>query len=332
MHEPDQRDALRTARTQRTALAFPLPLLQSFSKATPVKWPSCCCYSGFLKVEFGYPDLAMGGRRSEINTNKCGTHPTPSKPYYVDTDTQKAVHCQVNCKPARDCNTGSYSVKHHYPSPIVSWIEDLSSFGNVSFSPEPEYPDGQSRSSVGQSSASVNLHDMQISVRLTDEFIELAKENTSSNVETCGILGASFREGTYYVTTLIIPKQEATAHSCQAVNEEEIHAILSEQSLYPAGWIHTHPSQTCFLSSIDLHTQYSYQVMLPEAVAIVIAPTDPNRQELWNIQADRPRRNGESGFHAHRETTDGGPIYETCSKVMFNPNLRFEVVDLRSAP
>ena len=30
------------------------------------------------------------------------------------------------------------------------------------------------------------------SVRLTEEFMELAKENTSSNLETCGILGASF--------------------------------------------------------------------------------------------------------------------------------------------
>ncbi|GJN18167.1 hypothetical protein PR202_gb05300 [Eleusine coracana subsp. coracana] len=118
------------------------------------------------------------------------------------------------------------------------------------------------------------------SLRLTDEFMELAKENTSNNRETCGILGASFRDGTYFVTMLIIPKQEGTAHSCQAVNEEEIHAVLSEQSLYPAGWIHTHPSQTCFLSSIDLHTQYSYQVMLPEAVAIVVAPTDPTRQVL----------------------------------------------------
>jgi hypothetical protein len=27
---------------------------------------------------------------------------------------------------------------------------------------------------------------------------------------------------------------------CQASNEEEIHAILSEQSLYPAGWIHVY--------------------------------------------------------------------------------------------
>uniref|UniRef100_A0A0E0JM07 Uncharacterized protein n=1 Tax=Oryza punctata TaxID=4537 RepID=A0A0E0JM07_ORYPU len=308
----------------RTPLAFPLPslspasLLQSFARANSSELSSCCC-SGFLKVEVWCPDLAMGGRRFEINTNKCGTYPTPSKPYYVDkidTSEQKVVHYQVNCRPARDRNIGSYSVKHHYPSPIVSWIEDLSSFGNVSFSQNPEYADEQSRSSVGQSSASVNLHDMQISVRLTDEFIELAKENTGNNVETCGILGASFRDGTYYVTMLIIPKQEATAHSCQAVSEEEIHAILSEQSLYPAG--HT------------LHKRVSYHQSIctlntPTRSCGIFRLTDPGGMGVL-------RECSESGFHAHRETTDGGPIYETCSKVIFNPNLRFEIVDLRSAP
>jgi STAM-binding protein len=36
--------------------------------------------------------------------------------------------------------------------------------------------------------------------------------------------------------------------------------------------IHTHPSQTAFLSSVDLHTHLSYQLMLPEALAIVCAP------------------------------------------------------------
>ncbi|KNZ45183.1 uncharacterized protein VP01_83g1 [Puccinia sorghi] len=38
------------------------------------------------------------------------------------------------------------------------------------------------------------------------------------------------------------------------------------------GQIHTHPTQTCFMSSVDLHTQLSYQLMLPEAVAIVCSP------------------------------------------------------------
>jgi len=34
----------------------------------------------------------------------------------------------------------------------------------------------------------------------------------------------------------------------------------------------THPTQTAFLSSVDLHTHSSYQLMLPEAIAIVCAP------------------------------------------------------------
>lgn len=34
----------------------------------------------------------------------------------------------------------------------------------------------------------------------------------------------------------------------------------------------THPTQTAFLSSVDLHTHCSYQLMLPEAIAIVCAP------------------------------------------------------------
>lgn len=36
--------------------------------------------------------------------------------------------------------------------------------------------------------------------------------------------------------------------------------------------VQTHPTQTAFLSSVDLHTHCSYQLMLPEAVAIVCAP------------------------------------------------------------
>jgi hypothetical protein len=38
--------------------------------------------------------------------------------------------------------------------------------------------------------------------------------------------------------------------------------------------LQTHPRQQCFMSSIDLHTHCGFQSMLPEAVAIVLAPTD----------------------------------------------------------
>lgn len=51
-------------------------------------------------------------------------------------------------------------------------------------------------------------------------------------------------------------------------NEEE----YKRYSFFLILYLQTHPSQTAFLSSVDLHTHCSYQTMMPEAVAIVCAP------------------------------------------------------------
>ena len=64
----------------------------------------------------------------------------------------------------------------------------------------------------------------------------------------------------FVISTLIIPKQEGTSDTVQALNEEEIFDVQDKRALYPLGWIHTHPTQTCFLSSVDVHTQCGYQV------------------------------------------------------------------------
>ncbi|GFP88034.1 amsh-like ubiquitin thioesterase 2 [Phtheirospermum japonicum] len=167
-----------------------------------------------------------------------------------------------------------------------------------------------------------------------EDFLDAANDNTNKNLETCGVLGAFLKDETFYVTTLIIPKQEATSNSCQALNEEEIHAIQNDESLIPIGWIHTHPSQSCFMSSIDLHTQYTYQVMVPEAVGIVMAPTDQSRKYGIFRLCDPDgmsilRECKERGFHPHREPASGKPIYEDCSNIIFNPNLRLQICDLR---
>ena len=39
----------------------------------------------------------------------------------------------------------------------------------------------------------------------------------------------------------------------------------------------------------------------------------------------------ERGFHPHEEPPDGNPIYEHCSHVLMNENLKFDVIDLRSS-
>uniref|UniRef100_M3Y8P0 JAB1/MPN/MOV34 metalloenzyme domain-containing protein n=1 Tax=Mustela putorius furo TaxID=9669 RepID=M3Y8P0_MUSPF len=63
----------------------------------------------------------------------------------------------------------------------------------------------------------------------------------------------------------------------------------------------THPTQTAFLSSVDLHTHCSYQMMLPESIAIVCSPkfqetgffklTDHGLEEISSCR--------QKGFHPH---------------------------------
>uniref|UniRef100_A0A2N9HZI6 MPN domain-containing protein n=1 Tax=Fagus sylvatica TaxID=28930 RepID=A0A2N9HZI6_FAGSY len=175
---------------------------------------------------------------------------------------------------------------------------------------------------------------LHISTTMMETFMKLAKSNTAKNLETCGVLAGSLKNRKFYVTALIIPKQESTSDSCQTTNEEEIFEVQDKQSLFPLGWIHTHPSQSCFMSSIDLHTHYSYQIMLPESVAIVMAPTDGSRKHgIFRLTTPGGmsviRQCQQRGFHPHDQPPDGGPIYKTCTDVYMNPDLKFDVIDLR---
>lgn len=106
------------------------------------------------------------------------------------------------------------------------------------------------------------VRDVHISAALMDEFLRYALSNTRRNVETCGILAGALSpdDARFTVTALIVPKQEGSSDTVQALAEEEIFEAQDSRALYPLGWIHTHPSQTCFLSSIDIHTQCGYQV------------------------------------------------------------------------
>lgn len=115
---------------------------------------------------------------------------------------------------------------------------------------------------------------------LTEKFRDLSHSNSLKNIETCGFLfgeemskasspNSSFRKK-YKITHLLIPKQTGTADTCNPLDEAEIIMFTSNYAnLVQLGWIHTHPSQTAFLSSVDMHTQFGIQMLMPEAVAIV---------------------------------------------------------------
>lgn len=222
-------------------------------------------------------------------------------------------------------------VRQPSPPPVLAEVQDLI----PAMSPQvPEVEcvrDTSLSDGFVHPEASMELH---ISTTMMESFMRLAKSNTAKNLETCGILAGSLKNRKFYITALIVPKQESTANTCQATNEEDIFEVQDKRSLFPLGWIHTHPSQSCFMSSVDVHTHYSYQVMLPEAVAIVMAPKDSARTHgIFRLTTPGGmsviRKCQQRGFHSHDQPPDGGPIYKTCTDVYMDPKLKFDIIDLR---
>uniref|UniRef100_A0A7S0R6C5 MPN domain-containing protein n=1 Tax=Chlamydomonas leiostraca TaxID=1034604 RepID=A0A7S0R6C5_9CHLO len=203
--------------------------------------------------------------------------------------------------------------------------------------PPPPQPQAQSGPSGPKELVKrQGLRDVHVSVALMEEFLAYARANTSRGIESCGILAGrlSANDSIFTITTLIIPKQTGTTDTVAALNEEEIFEVQFSQELYPLGWIHTHPTQTCFLSSVDVHTHCGYQTMLDEAVAIVMAPTDRSRKcGIFRLSTpgglQLVQRCGLRGFHAHPDTSTGQDLYELCGHVYLNPRAKHSVIDLR---
>ncbi|CAH8504367.1 unnamed protein product [Schistosoma turkestanicum] len=168
-----------------------------------------------------------------------------------------------------------------------------------------------------------------LSRRLISEFLSLASKNTKENRETCGTLCGKLISGNFYITNLLIPKQSGTPDSCVTYKEEEIFEYLDKRQLITLGWIHTHPTQTAFLSAVDLHCQLSYQTMLPEAIAIVCAPRFDDIK-CFSLTPDHGisflSKCKKTGFHPH--STDL-PLYEQSQHVIFDDTVEHSSEDLR---
>ena len=104
---------------------------------------------------------------------------------------------------------------------------------------------------------------------LTDRFLAIASSNSQRGVETLGTLGGSLSNNRLIISHLLIPKQVGKSDSCTMEGLEDVWDVHDKENIVFLGWIHTHPAYSVFLSSVDMHNQYEWQHMLPEAVAIV---------------------------------------------------------------
>nr|XP_046241909.1 STAM-binding protein-like A [Scatophagus argus] len=171
------------------------------------------------------------------------------------------------------------------------------------------------------------LRQLAVPAELCQSFLRLAEANTSRAVETCGILCGKLTRNAFTVTHVIVPKQSGGPDYCDTENEEELFLIQDQYDLITLGWIHTHPTQTAFLSSVDLHTHCSYQMMLPEAIAIVCSPkfneigyfrlTDRGTEEISTCK--------QKGFHPHSKDP---PLFTHAGHVTITDQT-VSMVDLR---
>ncbi|XP_058063624.1 STAM-binding protein-like [Anopheles bellator] len=160
------------------------------------------------------------------------------------------------------------------------------------------------------------------------KFLALTAANTAANLETCAILAGCLRQAKFVITHVIFPKQTGTSDSCNTMYEEEIAIAQDQHNLITLGWIHTHPSQTAFLSSVDLHTHCSYQLMLEEAIAIVCSPKyhETGFFNLTPAGMDAISQCRQTGFHPH---SAGPSLFGEAQHVILNETDTVEVIDLR---
>ncbi|KAL1269379.1 hypothetical protein QQF64_031668 [Cirrhinus molitorella] len=145
------------------------------------------------------------------------------------------------------------------------------------------------------------LRQIAVPAELCSKFLRLANNNTIRAVETCGILCGSLNRNAFTVTHVIVPKQCGGPDYCDTENEEELFLVQDQYNLITLGWIHTHPTQTAFLSSVDLHTHCSYQMMLPESIAIVCSPkfNETGYFRLTDYGMEEISTCTQKGFHPH---------------------------------
>ncbi|KAK6357173.1 hypothetical protein TWF718_001498 [Orbilia javanica] len=169
---------------------------------------------------------------------------------------------------------------------------------------------------------------------LRSEFLIIAERNTRRNLETCGILAGFLRDNALFVNRLVIPQQESTSDTCNMTDEGALFDYIDQQDLMVLGWIHTHPTQTCFMSSVDLHTHYGFQLMLPECIAIVCAP---NHEPSYGVF----RLTDPEGLKTIKNCTNKGLFHPHSSPDVYTDairpghvcevdKLRFKIHDLRT--
>jgi len=200
----------------------------------------------------------------------------------------------------------------------------ISSPASSSVNPVPTFD----RSAKPQLSNSSSMRTVLVPQDLIPTFLRIAKSNSDRGIETLGTLGGSLRNNRLVISHLVIPRQTGKSDSCTMEGLEDVWDVHDRENIIFLGWIHTHPEYDVFLSSVDMHNQYEWQHMLPEALAIVcsikfdktgfLSLTEAGLQEIGRCD--------QVNFHPHSKEP---PLFEEATHVDVDPGSRVTLKDLR---
>jgi len=156
----------------------------------------------------------------------------------------------------------------------------------------------------------------QMPSALMEYFIRFAAANTRKKNETlayvAGFIQEEDKKEVLVAKALHLPLRDGTPDSCwQTSPMLEYFDFLCTNKLVQVGWIHTHPTQTNFLSSVDLHTQHKHVTLQgdPRGLAFVVSYKD--KKPTWAAF-----RESEIGSYMLGKCRAEGH-HESCAKPFF---------------
>ena len=163
--------------------------------------------------------------------------------------------------------------------------------------------------------------DMHIARDVLDVFTTASENNTKRGLETGAVLAGHFLEdeARSEVTHLVIPIQTGMPDSWTVSDERQItNFFITHPDLILLGLIHTHPNTSPVLTSMDLHSLWSYAKKNPAIISLVVSP-DENLIHSFSMTPLGLREISacrQTGFHQH--------AYEDTRLFMESPHVIYD--------
>ncbi|XP_027920656.1 AMSH-like ubiquitin thioesterase 3 isoform X2 [Vigna unguiculata] len=148
----------------------------------------------------------------------------------------------------------SLNIKQPLPPPVLAQVHPECAHIPPSKVADPR--PGPAKSSHDSGLGPTTYQHLHIPVKMMEDFLRLASQNTRKNLETCGVLAGSLKNRVFHITTLIIPKQESTSDS-RSLGVAELYVKNDRKKVcgYYMGWIGNTKANNLHIIADCLHSR-----------------------------------------------------------------------------